>query len=93
MSEQLVTQSDRLNSKAVKASNRKDKSVRHDVWFSISESPVQHLSEDHGNSKKESRKPCSTCHARSGLHPPGFKELCDQMDEFSGRTGDCHFEL
>jgi len=25
--------------------------------------------------------------------PPGFKELCSQVEKFSGRTGDCDVEL
>ena len=63
-------------------------------WESdAAQSPPKHSSDGHDESGSgdESR---SRNHTRGNRpHPPAFKELCNRVEKFNERTGDCDFEL
>lgn len=66
--------------------------MRHHSSSSSVSSSSEQSSEEQGcgESRDES---CSWRRVSCCPHPPGFKELCSQVEKFSGQTGDCDFEL
>ena len=57
------------------------------------QSPPEHSSNDHDKSGSGDKSRSRNRTRGNRSHPPGFKELCGRVEKFSGKTGDCDFEL
>ena len=77
---------DEVKSKLPKSQSSAEKSE-------TAQSLPEQSSDDHDESGSGDDSHSRNCTRGNCPHLPGFKELCSRTEKFSGRTGDCDFEL